>query len=111
MALPRVNHLTKKKDFDVIFKEGNAVKGNFLFIKYKKNALPNSRFAFIVSVKVAKKAVTRNRIRRQLSELVRRNIDKIKDGYDVLVMIKKEEKDDILKSELLTLLTKVSLFK
>ncbi|MEK7100328.1 MAG: ribonuclease P protein component [Patescibacteria group bacterium] len=47
-----------------------------------------SRFGFIISTKISKKAVIRNRIKRIMSEIVRINLDKLKNGYDVLFLIK-----------------------
>src|SRR3990167_7005053 len=97
MPLPRKNRLTDKKDFDSVFKEGNAVKGNFLFIKYKKNTLANSRAAFIVPIKVAGNAAKRNRLKRILSEQIRHKITDFKSKYDMVLTLKRKEKDDILK--------------
>ena len=77
MALNKKNRLKKKKDFESVFKKGKAVKGNFLFAKYLKNDLDCSRFAFIVSSKVSKKAVVRNRIRRVLSDISRTRLKEI----------------------------------
>ena len=77
MALNKKNRLKKKKDFEGVFKGGKAVRGNFLFAKYLKNDLGFPRFAFIVSSKVSKKAVVRNRIRRVLSDISRTRLKEI----------------------------------
>lgn len=63
--------IKKKKDFDFIFKYGKSFKDRFLVLKYIKNN-KESRVAFIISSKVSKEAVTRNKIRRRLSELIRK---------------------------------------
>lgn len=86
MALNKKNRLKKKLDFEDVFKKGKAVNGSFLFIKYKKNRLGVSRFGFVVSAKVAKKAVERNKIRRILSEAVRGIIDSL-GSYDIIVVV------------------------
>lgn len=49
----------------------------------------NSRFSFIVSTKIDKRATHRNRIRRLLSEAVRLHIDEIKSGLDCVFIAKK----------------------
>ena len=90
MALSIRNRLKKKTDLQKVFKKGKYLEGSFLFIKFIKNSLELSRFGFIVPVKVFKKAVTRNRIRRVLSEVVRVNINRMNDNYDVIVNIKKD---------------------
>lgn len=48
-----------------------------------------SRFGFIVSKKISKKAVERNRVRRLLSEAVRQLLAKIMSGYEVIFLAKK----------------------
>lgn len=84
MALNKKNRLKKKRDFEDVFKKGKAVKGSFLFIKYRKNKLDMPRFGFVVSAKVAKKAVERNKTRRILSEVARSAIKNL-DNYDIVV--------------------------
>lgn len=84
--LAKKNRLRKKKDIERVFKEGKGFKEDFLVLKIVKNNLENSRFAFIVSQKVSKKATLRNKIRRRLRELVRLKIKEIKTGIDGVVM-------------------------
>ncbi|OGM98337.1 MAG: ribonuclease P protein component [Candidatus Yanofskybacteria bacterium RIFCSPLOWO2_01_FULL_41_34] len=84
MALNKKNRLKKKRDFDEVLKKGKAVSGSFLFIKYKKNELGVPRFGFVVSAKIAKKAVERNKIRRILSGAVGKILDDL-GGHDVIV--------------------------
>ncbi len=103
MALNKKNRLKKKHDFGEVFKKGKAIKGSFLFIKYRKNGLDAPRLSFVVSVKVARNAVERNRIRRILSETAR-GIIKSLDSYDIVVFAankitavpKKDIADDLL---------------
>ena len=84
MALNKKNRLKKKLDFEDVFKKGRAIKGVFLFVKYKKNKLGVPRFGFVISAKVAKKAFERNKIRRTISETARHVIDDL-GGYDIIV--------------------------
>lgn len=63
--------LKKKKDFARVFKKGKSVNADFLVLKYVTNNLKNSRFGIIVSQKVSKKAVVRNKIRRRIKEAIR----------------------------------------
>lgn len=85
MALNKKNRLKRKRDFEDVFKKGKAVKGSFLFIKYRKNKLDEPRFGFVVSAKIAGKAVERNKIRRILSEVSGGIIDGL-DSYDIIVV-------------------------
>jgi len=76
------NRVTKKKDFERIFKKGITFREQFLILKIAPGLFPESRFAFIVSQKVSKNAVVRNRIRRRLRELTRSLASEIKKEVD-----------------------------
>lgn len=47
-----------------------------------------TRFGFIISTKISKKAVTRNKIKRIIAEAVRKELDTIQKGLDVVFLIK-----------------------
>ena len=70
--LPKKNRLTKKNDFDRVFKKGISVFDYILGIKILKNNLPDSRFGIIVSNKISKKANERNKIKRQIRECLKK---------------------------------------
>jgi len=71
------------------------------------------RFGFVVGKKTAKKAVVRNKIKRRLRGIIRREILNIKDGFDVVIVtnpkivekeyqeIREELKDVLKKGKLL----------
>jgi ribonuclease P protein component len=93
--LPKTNRLKNKKDIERVLKRGKRIKEGFLILKVAESSFKNSRFAFIVSQKVSKKASLRNKIRRRLSELVRLKIKKIRKGMDLVFIVIPglEEKD------------------
>ncbi len=76
--------ITKNKDFKTIFKQSGFFKNQFFLLRYKKNNLLNSRFGFVVSKKVSKRAVDRNKIKRRAREVIRLHINEIKPGYDII---------------------------
>ena len=98
--LPTKYRLVKMKDFEILMKEGRFVNGNFLNAKIwkidpgkyprRKYIIDDLRIGFAVGLGVSKKAVVRNRVKRQLREIIRLLLkdDKIKHGYHVLVMAK-----------------------
>ena len=85
--LTKINRLKKEKDFERIFKKGKSFKNGFLILKIVLNDLEESRFGFIVSQKVSKKAVLRNKIKRRLRDIIQKNIAKIKKGVDVALIV------------------------
>lgn len=85
--LLKQNRLTKKKDFENVFKKGQGAKSGFLLLKFIPNKLDHTRFAFVVSQKVSKKAVQRNKIKRYLREKVRLEMAKVKKGLDCVLVV------------------------
>ncbi|MCL2869329.1 ribonuclease P protein component [Candidatus Saccharibacteria bacterium] len=65
----------------------------------------DSRFAVIVSKKVLKNAVGRNRIRRRIYEIIRLHLPKITTKADVLVRVYSKEVIDMPQKELIAELT------
>jgi len=84
--LPLKNRIKKKKDFEKIFEKGKGFKEDFLILKTINNNLKSSRFGFIVSKKISKKANIRNKIRRKLREIIRIKLKKIEPGKDNLII-------------------------
>lgn len=80
--LPKVNRLKKKKDFERVFKQGKGVKEDFLLLKFTKNNLKVSRFGFVVGQNISKKAVLRNKIKKRLREIVKKELPSLKVGFD-----------------------------
>lgn len=79
--LHRKYRLTRKKDFEILFKDGKFFAGRFVHMqmwkidpdKYPRRVfdLNETRFGFVVSKKVSKRAVDRNLIKRRMRESVR----------------------------------------
>jgi len=80
--------LRKQKDFENVFKKGTYFSEDFLALKAARNNLPVSRFGFVVSNKISKKAVKRNRIKRLLRESVRLLQKNIRPGFDLAFISK-----------------------
>ena len=96
--LPKNNRLTKKKDFEYVFKKGRSFKEDFLILKIVEKHLGQIRFGFVVSQKISKKASLRNKIKRRISESVRFKIGKFKKRLDgILIALPEIEKKDFWK--------------
>ena len=88
--LKKENRIRFKEEFSEIKNKGSLLYSPFFgFLNYQKND-DLKKFGFIISKKISKKAVDRNRIRRVLSEIVRNNLIKFKDGVRVIFLVKKE---------------------
>ena len=106
MALNKKNKLKGNKEFETVFKNGKALRGDFLLIKKADNGLEYSRFGISVSAKVSGKAVIRNRIKRILTEFIRTNIGKIGKGYDIVISVRANRERTELIEDLEDLLVK-----
>lgn len=111
--LPRANRLNKQRDFEAVYSQGKTKQNDFLVVKSLPNTYDFSRFGFVVSARAAKKATVRNRLRRQMSEIIRINLRKIKNGFDI-VLIAKVKTDNIgykaIKDGLLGLLKNLNIY-
>lgn len=99
-----------------VYKNGRAIRSHLVTIKYVSNPHRNhSRFAVVVSKKVHKSAVGRNRIRRRLYEIVRHELPRIKTPHDVAVMVFSSELISLPHEELVQLMqdlfTQADLYK
>jgi ribonuclease P protein component len=88
--LPKGQRLTKQKDFDNVYRGGRPSFGGILSLRCAQNNLPDTRTAVIISNKISKKAVERNRIKRQIRYAVQKHSAKISSGYDCIFIGKPE---------------------
>ncbi|MCH8741343.1 ribonuclease P protein component [Patescibacteria group bacterium] len=112
--MPKQNRLRKKNDFEKVLKEGRWVKNDFLFLKWTFNNLKVSRFGFVVSRKTSKKSTLRNKIKRRLREIIKRELPKIKKGIDGVFISKsglEKEEFQQLKETVSKILTKARILK
>jgi ribonuclease P protein component len=100
--LKKTFRLNSSKDIRVTSLRGRSFFSPYFVIKYGFSSLPHPRFAVIVSTRVSKRAVERNRIKRIVRESLRLSLEDFKPGdYVVIVKIRaagktaKELKDDL----------------
>lgn len=88
--LPKENRLPLRREFLQVKKSGKLLSGKFfsLIVASRKDNHP-SRFAFIISKKIHKRATKRNRIRRLLVESIRSLLPEIKSSQDCVFLVKK----------------------
>jgi ribonuclease P protein component len=87
--LPRSYRLPSTEIEDVMH-SGKKVYSAGVELIYQKSTNVNSRFAFIVSTRVSKKAVVRNRIRRIISESVRHLIAETNPKISGVFVVKRD---------------------
>jgi ribonuclease P protein component len=87
--LAKKHKLTGTKDFERVQKNGKVSQfADFGVAIVSREDTNLSRFAFIISTKIAKEAVDRNRIKRAMSEAVRIRSIELAPGFDVVFLAK-----------------------
>lgn len=81
--------LKSKIDFDNLFLNKTSYYSSFYIIYYKKNKLMYPRFAISISKKNEKKAVNRNKARRQIKSILY-SYSKLRNGVDLIIIVKQK---------------------
>ncbi|MFH0805597.1 MAG: ribonuclease P protein component [Patescibacteria group bacterium] len=106
--------LKRDNDFKKVFKQGRYCPGDFIKIKFLRNNLEFNRFAFVVGLKISKKATQRNKIKRCLEKATQSILNQSKTSFDLVVMVEpKITKRDYqgIEEELIDLFKKIKLIK
>lgn len=81
--------LRKNTEFNEVYKKGrNYWNRNLVIYVYNRNDKKNSKIGYTITKKIGN-AVTRNKIRRRMKEIVRVKFPYIKDEYDIIFIPKK----------------------
>ena len=96
MALPKVNRLKNRHEFQTLFREGNRLKSSHLTLRALRLQTPSgiitgaTRIGISISTKVSKRAVIRNRIKRQIRAAFRSLLQQIAPGWSLVVVVQPE---------------------
>ena len=114
-GLSKKERLKKNKEFQAVFREGKKLWINsILLIIYKPNSLNYRRLGIVVSKKI-KKATQRNKVKRWIRELFRRNKDWFPENCDIIIIphpnllnLEYKELVEIAREKLLSLREEIS---
>lgn len=100
--LSQINRFHGHGSLRFVYKNGQAVRTQRLTLKYIANPRrKHSRFAVVISKKVLKSAVGRNRVRRRIYEIIRAEFMKFGGNHDVVVLVFSSEIAHLPHEELL----------
>ncbi len=85
MALKRELRLRKSREFQRVRQQGQSISSRLLILAWMPNELARLRIGFVVSKRISKHAVERNRIKRLLSEAIRPVLPGISGGWDIVI--------------------------
>ena len=90
--IPNKLRLVKSRIVHLLFK-GGKIKKDCLVVKYLPSADNSNHFCVIVSAKIAKTAVARNRLRRQIYEIIRIANPTLEKKYNIAIIAQKNTPD------------------
>ncbi len=89
--LAHIYTLSGEKKVKDVLKKGERVQSDLFGVFYlKRSDEETPKFAFVISTKISKLAVHRNRVRRAMGESVRRNVTKLPKGVDFVFLAKRD---------------------
>ena len=99
-----------------VYSNGKAVRSQLFTVKYVLNThRKHPRFSVVVSKKVIKSAVGRNRIRRRLYEYLRLHTETLNNTYDIVIICTSAELRTLpyteISAQLTQLFNKAELYK
>ena len=83
--LPKINRLQSDKDFRNVFKNGKNLENRFFRVKFLRNQKSSSRFGFVISVKLLKKATFRNILKRRMRVICGSLLKDLKSNFDIVI--------------------------
>ena len=94
MGLPKAHRLRDRKDYRAVYEQGIRRYSPHLTLialpplKDREALIPPTMFGISISKKVSKKAVIRNRIKRQIKGAIRTYLQSIDPGWKVVIVVK-----------------------
>jgi len=82
--------LLKSKEFDRVYKKGLAGRADGIVLYCLPNALERNRLGFSIGSKKVKHAVSRNRMRRLFREAYRKVKGRLKGGFDIVIVVRRD---------------------
>jgi ribonuclease P protein component len=102
--IPKTSRISRE-DFEKVMKKGGFLNSSFFTFRFLENPLKSTHFSVVVSKKIAKTAVSRNKIRRRVYSIIKKHTKELKKPYFITFFAKKgvetakfnEVEQDILK--------------
>jgi ribonuclease P protein component len=109
VALPKANRLKSRKDFQAVFRQGIRRQSSYLTLRAlrpssstepsgdaaanksqptENTQLASTQIGISISTKVSKRAVIRNRIKRQIAAALHQLLPKLAPGWRLVIVVK-----------------------
>ena len=95
MGLPQAHRLRNRRDYRTVYEQGFRRYSPHLTLialgpseQLSNLAAPKTKFGISISKKVSKKAVIRNRLKRQIKNVIRTKLLSISPGWKIVIVVK-----------------------
>src|SRR3989339_548712 len=85
----KVNRISSQKEFEEVKRRGRLVSGGWWSWLVLNDGGAGKKVGVVVSKKISKKAVDRNRIKRLVTEGVRKSLELVPEGSRIVFLIKR----------------------
>jgi len=105
--------ISKKKDYNYIYKNGKKIQSRYIIVFMTANNLEYDRFGIVTSKKVGN-AVLRNQAKRRLRSIVQMHLPHLKTGFDLVIVARFSIKEALfaaLEKDFLNAVKKAKLFE
>lgn len=87
--LKKINRISSRKEFLEIKNKGKIISSSLFGAICLVDETEEIKFGFVISKKISKRAVDRNKIKRRLCEVLVKNLNKFKAGTKIVFLAKK----------------------
>ncbi|HEX8923355.1 MAG TPA: ribonuclease P protein component [Patescibacteria group bacterium] len=87
--LKKRNRISKRKEIDEVKNKGRMFQSPLFGFVWLKKDDTEKKMTWIISKKISKKAVERNKIKRVLAELLRKNWEEVPEGTRGIYLVKR----------------------
>jgi ribonuclease P protein component len=84
LSFPRVFRLVRRREFEAVYRAGRRRSSELFLVFCRANGREFSRFGMSVKKELGR-AVTRNRIRRRVREVLRQHRQEFAPGWDIVI--------------------------
>ena len=93
MGLPKAHRLKDRQDYRAVYQQGTRYYSPHLIsialaVESDADSSAKTKFGISIAKKVSKKAVVRNRIKRQLKSAIRANLQRVLPGWKIVIVVK-----------------------
>lgn len=111
--LKRINRLKKRYQFNYVYKSGEHFSGEHIVLYVVSSKTKNIKVGLAVTRKIGH-AVVRNRVRRRLREIIKKQVPNLKQNYNIIVVARENVINasfEKLTNEFIKLIKKANLIK